>query len=289
MAQFSSRGTQLFCSLFIVLGIIAIGAGVWMMIGSLRSEQWPVTDGIILSAEMKSHSGEHGNTYSAEVAYDYQVGGVGYTGRKISIGQMSSSTGYAQGILNRYPVGKKVSVHYSPADPEEAVLETGIHGGTWICLGLGLVFTLVGAMFLQISRAAARAQMPGATPSSLHGQPDGSVTMDQPPVLMGVIFLLAGIGLSFVTPDNGTPRWIVWAVGAMFASGGLLLLLYRLENKIYHKLAMVPMLLAFLAVFHWVSFGADVRWPFAIFTILVDVIIVAGVIHALMKRWRDRY
>jgi len=115
-----------------------------------------------------------------------------------------------------------------------------------------------------------------------------------------------------VTPDNGTPRWIMWAVGGMFASGGLLVLLYRLENKIYHKIAMVPMLLAFLAVFHWESFGpgdrigtvsgpfitthvANVRWPFAILTILMDVVIVAGLVHALffksspaLDKWRGK-
>ncbi len=219
---------------------------------------------------------------------------------------MSSSTSYANGILYRYPVGKKVSVYYSPDDATDAVLETGVHGGTWICFGVGTAFVLFGILFLQICRAAARAQIPG-TPesSSIHVQPDGRVTMDKPPVLIGVIFLLFGIVLAFVIPDNGTPRWIMWAVGGMFASGGLLALLYRLENKIYHKLAMVPFLLAFLAVFHWVSFGAgerngtlngpfivshlvNVRTPFAIFTILIDLAIVAGLIHWLFKSRRKR-
>ncbi len=306
MAKVSSRGTQLFCSVFIVIGLVVLGVGVGMLVKSLRSKHWPVTDGVILSAEMKSHSGEHGDTYSAEVTYSYQVGGVGYVGNKISIGQMSSSTSYAQGILNRYPVGKKVSVHYSPADSSKAVLETGIHGGTWLCLGGGLAFALVGTLFLQMSRAAARAQLPGAPPSDIHVQSDGSVTMDKPPVLMGVIFLLAGIGLSFITPDNGTPHWIMWAVGAMFFFGGLLLLLYRLEDKSYSKIATWLVVAMWLVIFHWVSFGAgerqgtvsgsfitthaaDVRWPFAIFTILVDVILVAGLIHSVIKRWRNRY
>jgi hypothetical protein len=305
MAKVSGRGTQLFCSLFIVIGLVAVGAGIWTLTKSLRTEHWPVTDGVILTAEIKSHSGEHGDTYSPEVTYSYRVNGTGYTGKKIAIGQMSSSTGYAQGVLQRYPVGQKVSVHYSPDDPAEAVLETGIHGGVWICFGVGTAFVLAGALFLQISRAAARAQQPGAPPSSVHVQPDGSVTMDKPPVLMGVIFLLVGLGLSFVYPDNGTPRWSMLAVGAMFASGGLLLLLSRLENKVYSKIATWFMLVPFLAVFHWVSFGAgdrtgtvsgsfitthaaNVRWPFAIFTILMDVIIVAGLIHALIKRWRNR-
>jgi preprotein translocase subunit SecG/cbb3-type cytochrome oxidase subunit 3 len=302
MAQMSSRDTKLLCSLFIVIGLVAVGIGIWMFSKSLRAEHWPVTDGIVQSAEMKSQSGNHGSTtYSAEVTYTYQVAGASYTGDKVSIGQMSSSSGYAQGILNRYPVGKKISVHYSPGDPADAVLETGIHGGMWICLGVGTAFTLFGFMFLQIQKAAARAQMPGAAESSsVTVQPDGSVTMDKPPVLMGVIFLLVGIGLCFMHPDSDKPGWLMYAVGGMFASGGVMLLLMRLENKVYSKIATLLMLLAFLAVFHWVSFGAgerngtmstpffvkqgvSVRTPFAIFTILLDVLLVAGWLYALLS------
>ena len=163
MAQMSSRGTQLFCSLFVVIGLVVLGIGIWTLAKSIRSEHWPVTEGIIQSAEMKSHEGSKGGrTYSADVTYSYQVAGTGYTGGKVSIGQMSSSSEYARGILNRYPVGKKVSVHYAPGDPSDAVLETGIHGGTWICLGVGIVFLLVGILSLKLIRAATRLEMPAA-------------------------------------------------------------------------------------------------------------------------------
>ena len=297
----SSRGTQLFCSLFIVIGLVVVGVGVWILTKSLRAEHWPVTDGVIQSAEIKSHQGNKGGTtYSAAVTYTFQVAGASYTGNQVAIGQMSASSEYARGILDRYPVGKKISVHYAPGDPADAVLETGIHGGVWICLGVGTLFTLVGSLFLQISRAAARAQVPGAAEAaSVHVQPDGSVTMDKPPVLMGVIFLLAGLGLSCVHPDSDKPRWLMYAVGGMFASGGLMLLLMRLENKVYSKLATLLMLAGFLAVFHWAAFGigdrtgtvsgpfsvmhgANVRTPFAIFTILMDVLLAAGFIHGLL-------
>ena len=301
MAQMSNRGAQLFCSLFIVIGLVAVGVGVWLLTKSLRSEQWPVTDGIIQSAAVKSHQGNKGGTtYSAEVTYTFQVAGTNYTGDKVAIGQMSASSEYAWGIVNRYPVGKKISVHYSPGDPADAVLETGIHGGMWICLGVGTAFTLFGIMFLQIQRAAVRAQLPGAPQSSsVTVQPDGSVTMDKPPVLMGVIFLLVGIGLCFMHPDSDKPGWLMYAVGGMFAFGGLLLLLYRLENKVYSKIATLVVLALFLVIFHWVSFGAgerngtvsgpfsvfhlvNVRTPFAIFTILMDVLLAAGFIHRLL-------
>jgi len=303
MAQKFGRGTQLFCWLFIVIGLVVVGVGGWTLIKSLRSERWPVTDGIIQSADMQSSSGHHGSsTYSAKITYSYQVAGVSYTGGKVAIGQMSASSAYAHGILNRYPVGKKVSVYYSPGDPSDAVLETGIHGGMWICFGVGTAFTLFGILFLQISRAAARAQEPDAPQSSsVRVGPDGRVTMDKPPVLMGIIFLLVGIGLCFVPADNGKPGWLMYAIGGVFAFGGLLLLSMRLENKIYSKIMTWVVLALFLAVFHWVSFGGgersgtvstpfsithgvDVRTPFALFTILMDLLIVAGVAHGLYRR-----
>ena len=230
--------------------------------------------------------------------------GANYTGDRVAIGQMSASPAYAQGILKRYPVGRKVSVRYAPGDPSEAVLETGIHGGMWICLGVGAAFTLFGFMFLHIQRAAARAQLPGAPESSsVRVWPDGRITMDKPPVLMGVIFLLAGIGLCFVPADPGKPNWLMYAAGAFFGSCGIMLLLMRLENKIYGKLGGLVFLVPFLIIFHWVSFGSgdrtgtattpfsasdsvNVRTPFAIFTIFLDLAIVAGLIHWLVKQLR---
>jgi hypothetical protein len=97
---------------------------------------------------------------------------------------------------------------------------------------------------------------------------------------------------------------MIYAVGAVFCCGGVMLLLYRLENKLYGKIASFVFLVPFLAIFHWISFGAgdrtgtastqfsvahlvNVRTPFAPFTILVDVVIVAGLIHWLVKRRKD--
>ena len=93
----------------------------------------------------------------------------------------------------------------------------------------------------------------------------------------------------------------MYAVGALFLCGGVMLLLYRLENKMAGKIASLVFVVPFLAIFHWVSFGpgerngtlstpfsvthgVDVRTPFAIFTILLDLVIVAGLVHWLLKR-----
>jgi hypothetical protein len=290
VAQFPSREGRIFCSLFVVIGIVVACIGAWELMKSLRTEHWPVAEGIVQSAEIIADPG--GDTCSAEVTYDYRVNGVSCRGDKIAVGEMSSSAAYAQGILNGYPVGKKVTVHYAPGKPSEAVLETGIHGGTWICLGVGAAFILLGSMFLQVQRAAARAQAPGAPESSsVKVWPDGSVSMDKPPVLMGVIFLLAGIGLCFVPPDPGNPNWLMYAGGAVLGCGGIMALLMRLEDKTYGTIAGLVFLVPLLITFHWVSFGSSERTGmatalFALFTIVLDLAIVAGLIHWLVKRLR---
>jgi len=284
----SQRTTIIFLWGFIVIGAVSFGIGCWTFYRSVRSESWPTTEGVIESAEMKSHSGgEDGTTYSAEVAYSYRVAGENYEGEKVSIGQMSSSSGYARGILNHYPVGKKVSVHYAPGDPSEAVLETGIHGGTWICLAVGTAFALAGIMFLQIQRAAIKAQLPGAPPSGIHPNPDGSISMDKPPVLFGVIFLLAGIGISLVPPDSGKPHWLMYAVGGVFVSAGVMALAMRLKNKNYQQLATIPFLVLFLAIFNWVGFVAEPKSAFTAFAILFDALIPVAVLFNLWKRLRN--
>jgi hypothetical protein len=215
------RGVRLFLWLFVVVGVIALGCGAWNFVQSLRCAHWPVTEGVIRSAEMERHSdSDGGDTYSASLSYDYQVADVSHTGTRWAFGAMSASSDYARRILNRYPVGKRVTVHYAPDDPSQAVLETGVHGGTWVCFGVGTVFVLVAGMFLGMSSSAS------TTPST---SPAGAA--QQPPILMGIIFVLMGSFVFFMEPSAGVPRWIVYVAGGIFVLAGLFLLAWRLKNE----------------------------------------------------------
>jgi len=112
--QPSNRGTRMFCGLFILIGAVAIGCGAWTLLRSLRCQHWPTTEGLIEAAEMGVQSGSDSgsdDTYSANVSYDYQVAGIHYKGTRLAFGAMSASSDYAQGILDRYPVGNKVPVY----------------------------------------------------------------------------------------------------------------------------------------------------------------------------------
>lgn len=293
----------LFFWVFMILGLVTFSIGVCMAVKSIRSNYWPTTQGVIESAASHLNpNGKGGGTYSVEIIYTYQIAGVDYTGNKIAIGQMSASSQYTQGILDRYPIGRKVSVSYSPGDPSEAVLETGIHGGTWICLGVGTAFTLFSIMFLQVTRATIQTQSSGRSDPSASLLPDGRVKLNKPPILMGVIFFLAGSFIPFAQPASGMPHWILYATGGLFIFGGITLLLVRLENKIYAKTVGASGLLLFLLIFNWVSFGPgdrigtfstpfathngiNVKTGFGVFTVFIDLIMLMGIIGKLLK-WR---
>ena len=293
-SQPSDRGNRAFLELFILIGAIAICCGAWTLLRSLRCEHWPTTEGVIESAEMGTHSGsDDGDTYSANITYNYHVADIRYEGTRLAFGAMSASSEYARGILARYPVGKKVPVHYAPNNPELAVLETGIHGGTWIGFGVGTVFVLFGWMFLQQFSSANRGDQSTPTTQSNAG-------LQQPPVLMGVIFMLMGSFAFFMEPAGGTPNWILYAAGGFFVLIGLFILALHLQSKLYSKILMWAALLIFLVIFHWVSFGpgerigttttpfsqhsgVNVRTPFAAFTVLLDVIILAAGTRRLMQ------
>jgi hypothetical protein len=221
------RQGRWFLGLFIVVGAVLICVGFWNVVRSVRSEFWPTAEGVILSAKMESHRGQKGGTtYSASMGYDYVVAGSHYDGSRFAIGAMSASGQYAQGILDRYPVGKKVQVYYSPGDPQDSVLEPGIHGGTGICFGVGIVFMLAGMMFRQGAKTSASAAQNAASGMTGRVAPG----TQNPPLLMGVIFILMGSFVAIGATTSGGPKWVVWTIGGFFILAGLFLLKKSLEK-----------------------------------------------------------
>ncbi len=166
---------------------------------------------------MKRHSNKHGATYSASISYTYQVAGIYYTASRLAFGGASGEPAHVQKVLDRFPVGKKIPVYYFPTDPQLAVLEPGVHGGTWICFGVGTVFVLFGCMSLQIQAAIPEGKRFG--------------TMKTPPVLMGVICIVMGSFVCFMEPSGGTPKWVLYAAGGFFVLIGLFILDYRSEHR----------------------------------------------------------
>lgn len=144
---------------FFLIGVLGLGWGAHDVIRGLRSKQWPHTDGVITSAKMVTQTGgpDQRDTYGAGVSYDFTVDSKYFSATRIAFGDYSSgNTDHAQTMLKRYPPGTKVVIYYSPANPENAVLETGVHPGVWIAIGVGGIMLVCGVMILAIHRAGSR-------------------------------------------------------------------------------------------------------------------------------------
>lgn len=153
----SSASTGLLVALCLGGAFFILGAGL-AIFGFVQrkkaktAETWPTASGTVVSSRLDQktttdYDDGHTSTstsYTPIVEYTYQVGGQTYQGSRIFPGaSMSYDHGTAQGIASRYQPGATVTVHYDPANPTQAVLETKSKGGN-LFLILGSVFAVLG-------------------------------------------------------------------------------------------------------------------------------------------------
>jgi hypothetical protein len=115
-----------FFSIFFVVGIGILIYGGYLFIKAAQSCSWPSTDGVIKTSR-ELCGGRRGNSYSAEITYEYFVNENRFTGNKKQIIEVGGIRSGAEAYLEKYPVGKNVKVYYSPADSTNSVLEPGLH------------------------------------------------------------------------------------------------------------------------------------------------------------------
>ncbi|MGE7473017.1 DUF3592 domain-containing protein [Bosea sp. NPDC003192] len=122
------------------------GAALLLFVGhrryQARANAWPVTPGEIVSSVVErrgsTENGKTRSTYLPVVEFAYTVGGDRLHSRQVKLGlEVSGSESLAQGIVDRYPAGAPVDVHYDPQDPSNAALENPTETN-WILLGVAL-------------------------------------------------------------------------------------------------------------------------------------------------------
>ena len=91
-----------------------------------NAKSFSVATGTITHSEVTVHHGDDSTTYGVDVKYDYEVAGRQYEGTRHRYGQMSSSDDSARKTVDSLPVGKRVDVHYNPAEPSDSVLVVGV-------------------------------------------------------------------------------------------------------------------------------------------------------------------
>ena len=126
------------------IGIILIIHFVYIFILSKKSTKWRITEGKIISSEMNEIL-DGGSSYYADIQYKYTIGEEEYFSDRIFYGNnigknlpFSSKT-----LVNKYVKEKKVIVYYNPRNPNESVLETGVHAVVYRALFSGILFLLL--------------------------------------------------------------------------------------------------------------------------------------------------
>lgn len=133
-------------------GIFLMAWGVYEIKGSNESRNWPSTQGTISSSYISEQTRRDSNrrtsiTYFPRVLYQYKVDGRHYTSHRIEFGGESGGMKrMAKKVVDKYPAGKKVTVHYNPQDPQYAILEAGFTWSSLIVFLAGIAFLGVGVL-----------------------------------------------------------------------------------------------------------------------------------------------
>jgi hypothetical protein len=141
---------------FVFLGLGMLVPGLQNMRHAYASPSWPTTRGVIVFADTNAETSvtrdEGGyavesTAHRAALAYRYEIDGKQHFSNVRRFGQFkASSKPWAEEILERYPSGANVPVHYCPTDPDLAVLEPGIGSQAYYLPGAGAAFVLVGLL-----------------------------------------------------------------------------------------------------------------------------------------------
>ena len=143
----------------VILAVVGLGFILSAIVSNQRmkaAESWPTIPGTVLDTDIQVHvsrnSGMTTRTYEPIIHYQYTLMGKPYDSKKVSFGSLHMKDDQAQEILNRYPAGSTVTVHYDPGKPEKSVLEVTARGGKTLMISGGF-FIVMGIILFVLQLA----------------------------------------------------------------------------------------------------------------------------------------
>jgi hypothetical protein len=132
-----SAGVVLFAAGF---GLVALLMFLAVRRDAKAAREWPVVRGKVMESGTESYrttmNKRSVTLYTAVVEYAYVVHGHEYRSRQIHLSETGGgSEASAQAVAARYPKDGAVDVHYDPANPGHAALETS-GGSSWLLLAV---------------------------------------------------------------------------------------------------------------------------------------------------------
>jgi len=159
--------TVVFGAIFCALGILGLSIGCARLWNAYASQTWPTAPGTVVSARVTENRVQIGqaagpleydpatgaatttSTYAVGFVYRYEVNGAThYNNLRRFGGYVGSDAAWAGQTARLYPVGANVTVAFHPADPDLAVVETGIAQEALALPGFGAGGLLFGVAVL---------------------------------------------------------------------------------------------------------------------------------------------
>jgi hypothetical protein len=124
----------------------------WNLARQLLASNYPTTSGTVTRSKVKVEVGSDSDTYDLDVHYRFEVNGKSYESKSIRYDSVSLWKERAEALADRYPAGQRVTVHYNPSAPSDAVLELGPDLGSFyaaLCLAPfnAVALAIVGGLF----------------------------------------------------------------------------------------------------------------------------------------------
>jgi len=139
---------------FLACGLVTSLILISDLASALLAARWPTAAGTVISSRAESRrvliprgQGQTVVMWSPLVEYSYRVGARDYHGARIAFGAaVSGARELADVTVARYPTGAAVTVHYDPANPSSATLETRV-GFKWLSLMVTAAFFAAALFF----------------------------------------------------------------------------------------------------------------------------------------------
>ena len=85
--------------------------------------------GEVIHSGVRGDAGNEGNSFRADVRFRYMVNGEEFTGTRLHFfGFHENNPTLIKGVVENFPIGKKVDVFYNPDDPNDSALSRTLDG-----------------------------------------------------------------------------------------------------------------------------------------------------------------
>jgi hypothetical protein len=135
-------------ALFILVGILQLGACLVESSQALAARNWPTATATVQTAKLvEVHVGSK-TQWKTQIAYSYKVKGVEYEGHRIYFDDVGGFPDELNRTISRYPAHSIVRLFYKESDPSQSLLSPGLYWYSFAWLGLSLTAMAVGGLMI---------------------------------------------------------------------------------------------------------------------------------------------